>query len=224
MSAKVKLMGRKRGMMQLFDDQGHAVACTVIYVEPNVVTQIKTKDKEGYNSLQLGCEKVVVNDPRTIQNRLTKAVIGHYKKHDVEPRKHLAETPLKSVEHYSLNQEINVTEFADVTYVDVIGISKGKGHQGVMKLHNFSGGRASHGSSFHRKHGSTGMRSTPGRVYPGMKMSGHMGAEQVTTQNLKVVKIVEEENVIIVRGAVPGAVGALVTIQESKKRPSTKRK
>jgi large subunit ribosomal protein L3 len=219
----LKLMGKKRGMMQLFDDQGNAVVCTVIQAEPNIVTQIKTKENDGYNALQLGFEKVVAKDPRRQEARTKKPQRGHFAKAGVTPRKYLAESRIEDTTAYSLGQELGVNVFSDVSFVDATATSKGKGYQGVMKRHNYAGGPASHGSSFHRHAGSTGMRSTPGRGLPGGKKAGHLGNEQVTVQNLKVVMIKEEEHLIVLKGQVPGPRNGLVYLSQSVKRQASKK-
>lgn len=209
----LNLMGKKKGMTRLFDEKGDLVVCTVIQAEPNVVVQIKTMEKDKYSALQLGAFKI---SPSKLKN-VTKPLKGHFAKNKVEPRAFLAESPMKEGE-YQVGQEIDISYFSTGEYVDVIGTSKGKGFQGVMKRYHFSGGPASHGSGFHRTHGSTGMRSTPGRVLPGMKMAGHMGHEQVTVENLKVVKVDLEHNVLFVKGAIPGARDGLVYVSKSKKK------
>ena len=219
----LKLMGKKRGMTQRFDDSGNLVVCTVIHAEPNIITQIKRKESDGYNALQLGFEKIVTVDPRTIQKRVTKQLLGHFQKASVEPRRYLAEARLDNVEAYSVGQELGVTVFSEVVFVDVSGVSKGKGYQGVIKRHNFKGGPAAHGSSFHRHGGSTGMRSTPGRCLPGQKKAGRMGGEHVTVQNLRIVGIDEGRNLIIVEGAIPGPRGSLVSVAPSKKKQNKKK-
>lgn len=220
----LKLMGKKRGMTQIFDDVGNVVVGTVIEVEPNVVTQIKSKENDGYTAIQTSFEKVKVKDPRTLDRRTTKPLRGHYKKASVEPRKYLTESRLENVEEYSVGQELTVGLFSDVAFVDATGISKGKGYQGVMKRHNFAGGPASHGSGFHRHAGSTGMRSTPGRGLPGGKKAGQMGNEQVTVQNLEVVKVFEEDNIIVVKGQVPGARNGLIYLSKAVKKTNAKKK
>ncbi len=214
----LKLMGKKRGMMQLFDDKGNAVVCTVIQVEPNVVTQVKTKETDGYIALQLGFDKVAGKTQYTIDARTPKPQRGHFKKAGVEARRHMVESRLLSTENFSLGQEIGVDAFNGIEYVDATAISKGKGYQGVMKRHNFAGGPASHGSSFHRHAGSTGMRSTPGRGLPGGKKAGQMGNERVTVQNLRVVKIDAENHLILVNGQVPGPKNGLVYLSQAKKK------
>lgn len=217
----LKLMGKKRGMVQLFDENGNVVVCTVIEAEPNIVTQIKTKESDGYNAIQLGFEKIQAKDPRTLETRAKKPQMGHFRKSGVEPRRYLTELRVDNVEGYALGQELGVSVFAEVTYVDATATSKGKGFQGVIKLHHYSGGPAAHGSGFHRHAGSTGMRSTPGRCLPGGKRASHMGDDRVTVQNLKVVMVKEEDNLIIVKGQVPGPRDGLVYITEAKKRKNS---
>lgn len=216
----LKLMGKKRGMTRLFDDNGNHVVCTVISAEPNVVTQIKRKDKEGYEAVQLSAFKVQPSKAK----KVSKPRRGHFAKAGVEPRKHSAESRFDTVEEFQLGQEVGVGYFADIPFVDVQGVSKGKGYQGVIKRHHFAGGPASHGSGFHRHGGSTGMRTSPGRCLPGQKKAGRMGNDTVTLQSLRVVKIDEEKQIIIVEGAIPGARGGLVYITKAKKKLSQKKK
>ena len=211
---KPKLMGIKQGMMQIFDDQGNRVVCTVILAEPHVVSQIKTKESDGYTAVQLATLKVTPAKAKNVR----KPQLGHFKKAGVEPRKTLCEVRLDSVEGYQLGQELGVETFNEVQFVDVVGMSKGKGHQGVIKRHHFAGGPAAHGSGFHRHGGSCGMRTSPGRCLPGQKKSGRMGGEQVTMENLRVVKIDAEKKVILVEGAIPGCRGGLVYVTPAKKK------
>lgn len=212
------MMGKKCGMAQLFDEKGNMVVCTVIQAEPNVVTQLKTKETDGYVAIQLGAEKLTGRLPATIERRAKMPRMGHFKKAGVEPRRHLLESRVDSVEGYHLGQEIGVEAFNGAQWIDVTGISKGKGYQGVMKRHNFAGGPASHGSGFHRHAGSTGMRSTPGRGLPGGKKAGQMGNQRVTVQNLQVVKIDIENHLIVVKGQVPGPRHGLVYLTQAKKK------
>ena len=215
----LNLMGKKRGMTKIFDEEGYIVPCTVIEIEPNVVTQIKTVETDGYNAIQTAYEIVTAKDPRRKEKRSTKPLQGHYKKAGVEPRRYSTESRVESTEEYQLGQELGVAMFKETKFVDAIAISKGKGFQGGMKLHNFAGGDASHGASKdHRSLGSTGMRSTPGRCFKGGKRASHMGMDRVTVQNLKVVDVIEEENLILVRGAVAGPKNGLVTIRKAKKK------
>jgi large subunit ribosomal protein L3 len=212
------MMGKKRGMMQLFDKKGNVIVCTVIQAEPNVVTQIKTKETDGYTAVQLGFEKVKGKTQYTIEARTGKPRLGHFKKAGVESRRYLLESRIDSTDEYALGQEIGVSIFDEIEFVDAIAISKGKGYQGVMKRHNFAGGPASHGSGFHRHAGATGMRSTPGRGLPGGKKAGQMGNERVTVQNLQVVKIDPENQLIVIKGQVPGPRNGLVYLTQAKKK------
>jgi large subunit ribosomal protein L3 len=218
----LKFMGKKRGMMQLFDAQGNVIVCTVIEAEPNVVTQVKTADTDGYTAIQLGFEGIKGRDAAQREQRTSRPQLGHFKKAGVEPQRHLIESRLDKTDDYALGQEIGVDVFAPGTYVDVTAQSKGKGYQGVMKLHNYRGGRATHGSGFHRHAGSTGMRTTPGRCFPGGKRASHMGDDRVTVQNLEVVLVNREENLILVSGAVPGTKNGLVYLTEAKKKGKSK--
>ncbi len=214
----LKWMGKKRGMTRLFDESGNQIVCTVISAEPNIITQIKRQDTDGYEAVQLSAFKV---KPSKVRN-VTKSLKGHFAKAGVDPRSKSVETRVASAEEYQMGQEVSVAQFAEVPYVDIQGVSKGKGYQGVIKRHHFAGGPASHGSGFHRHGGSTGMRSSPGRCLPGQKKAGRMGGETVTLQNLRIVKIDEEKQVIVVEGAVPGARDGLVYITRAKKRQSQK--
>lgn len=216
----LKLMGKKRGMVRLFDEKGNHVVCTVISAEPNIITQIKDKESDGYTAVQLSAFKVKPSKVRNVK----KPRAGHFAKASVEPRQKSVETRVGSAEGYQVGQEVSVAQFADVAFVDVTGVSKGKGFQGVIKRYHFAGGPASHGSGFHRHGGSTGMRSTPGRCLPGQKKAGRMGNEVVTTQNLRVVKIDEEKQVILVEGSIPGARDGVVYISKAVKKTSPKNK
>lgn len=210
----LKLVGKKLGMTRVFNEKGQSIPCTVIETSPNVVVQIKTVDSDGYGSVQLGGEKVSQSKLR----RVKKPLKGHYAKAKVDPCKRLVESRVENPEEYAVGQEIKIDYFEKDSFVDVIGISKGKGFQGVMKRHGFKGGPASHGSGFHRSPGSTGMCSDPGRTLPGLKMAGHMGSARKTVEGLQVFRVDQEKNVIFVRGAVPGSKGGLVYIRRSLKR------
>lgn len=214
----LKLKGKKIGMTQRFRESGHVVACTVIEVEPNIVTQVKTEESDGYTAIQTASDKIVTKDPRTLEKRTTQAQRGHYGKASVQPHRRLMESRLPSVEGYEVGQEIAVDIFSDGDFVDVCGISKGKGFQGVQKRHNYAGGPGSHGSGFGRRPGSIGMRSTPGRVFPGKPMPGQMGNEQVTVEGLEVLSVDLENNLLVVKGAIPGPKGSWVSIRKSLKR------
>lgn len=210
----LKFMGKKKGMTRLFDEKGDLVVCTVITAEPNVISQIKRKESEGYDAVQLAAIKV---KPSKVKN-VTKPLKGHYAKAGIEARRHITESRVDNIDQYAVGQEIGASYFSGATFVDVSGVSKGKGYQGVMKRHGFAGGPAAHGSGFHRHAGSTGMRTSPGRCLPGVKKAGRMGGENVTQQSLKIFKIDEARQVIIVEGAIPGARGGLVYVSKAKKK------
>jgi len=220
---KLRLMGKKRGMIQLFDENGHSQACTVIEMQPNHITQVKTDETDGYQAVQVGFDAVETKDPRTVEKRVSKPRLGHFKKAGVKPCRYLCESFLDSVEGYELGQEIGLEKFESSPYLDVTAVSKGKGYQGVIKRHGFAGGPASHGSGFHRHGGSTGMRTTPGRGLPGQKMAGQMGNEQVTVQNLRVVLLDPVEKLILVEGSVPGPRNGLVYVSSSIKGKGQKK-
>lgn len=215
----LKLMGKKKGMTRVFDENGNLIVCTVIAAEPNVIVQVKNEDRDGYQAIQLGAIKV----PESKKKNVTKPLIGHFARAKIEPRRHLLESRIENTQDYEVGQEIGIDYFSDAKFVDVCGVSKGKGFQGVIKRHNFAGGPGSHGSGFHRSGGSTGMRSTPGRCLPGTKKPGQMGNQKVTAENLKVVSVDAEKQIILVKGSVPGAKNSLLYIRKSiKKTPSKK--
>ena len=205
------LVGRKVGMTRVFSDDGVSIPVTVIEVEPNRVSQIKTVESDGYVAVQ-----VVTGNRRA--SRVTSPMAGHYKKAGVEPGRGTWEFRVDSVDEIELGTEFKVDLFEQGQIVDVSGVSKGKGFQGGVKRHNFSMQDATHGNSLsHRAPGSIGQCQTPGRVFKGKKMAGHMGDEQVTTQNLEVVRVDTERNLLLVKGAVPGAAGGTVTVRPSVK-------
>ncbi len=206
-----KLIGKKKGMTQIFDEKGNLVVCTVIEIEPNQVTQIKTKAHDGYNAIQTASIKRRKNAPGT------KPMIGHFAKAGVEPCRIVVESRVENVDEYTLGQAITVEQFQTGDLVDVSGVSKGKGYQGVMKKYGFAGGPAAHGSGFHRHAGSTGMRSTPGRCFKGGPRPSHMGSENITQQNLEVVLVDADKNLCLVRGSVPGSRDGIVYIAHAKK-------
>lgn len=220
----LKLMGKKRGMTKLFDETGKIVVCTVIEVEPNVVTQIKTKENDGYTAIQSGFEIVNAKHEKTLAKRTGKPLLGHFQKAGVAPRRYLTETRVDNTDSFTIGQEFTVAELQDIPFVDIMSTSKGKGYQGVMKKYNFAGGPAAHGSGFHRHAGSTGMRSTPGRCLPNGPRASHMGLERKTVQNLRIVKIDAENNLLVVEGAVSGSRNALVTISKAIKKCVAKKK
>jgi large subunit ribosomal protein L3 len=206
------LIGQKKGMAQVFDKDGKVVVCTVILAEPNTVLQIKRKETHGYNGIQLGGVPMT----KSQANRAKKPIKGHFAKIQVEPCLEILESRLDEVDEYQVGQKLDVSLFADVKFVDVEGVSKGKGFQGVMKMFNMSGGPGAHGSGFHRHMGSTGMRSTPGRCFPGGKRASRMGGDRKTVQNLRVVAV--KGNLLLVEGAVPGAPSGIVYIRKAKKK------
>jgi len=206
------LVGRKVGMTRVFSDDGVSIPVTVIEVEPNRVSQIKTVETDGYVAVQ-----VITGNRRA--NRITKPMAGHYKKAGVEPGRGAWEFRVDSVDEIELGSEFKVDLFEAGQIVDVSGVSKGKGFQGGVKRHNFHMQDATHGNSLsHRANGSIGQNQTPGRVFKGKKMSGHMGAANVTTQNLEIVSVDAERNLLLVRGAVPGAKSADVIVRPASKR------
>ena len=201
------LIGRKIGMTSVFSADGKNVPCTVIEAGPCVVTQVKTVEKDGYAALQLGFGEAK-------ESRTSQPMMGNFKKAGTTPKKHLAE--FKFDEEHNLGDTISADLFADGAFVDVVGTSKGKGFQGVVKRHGFGGvGQATHGQDDRlRKPGSIGACSYPAKVFKGMRMGGHMGNERVTTQNLRVLKVIPEQNLIIVKGSVPGYNGSTVLIKK----------
>lgn len=207
----LKLVGKKKGMTQLFDKNGNAVACTLIFAEPNVVVQKKSKEVDGYNGLQMGVFSAK-------KKRISKPLIGHFSKVKLDPLSVLSETRVENIESYEIGQKVGVSSFNVGEFVDVSGVSKGKGYQGVIKLHGFAGGPGAHGSGFHRHAGSTGMRTTPGRCFPGAKRASHMGSDFITVQNVEIVAIDAENNLIAVKGAVPGSNGSVVYLKRANKK------
>ena len=202
------LIGRKIGMTSIFDENGKNIPCTVIEAGPCVVTQVRTEEVDGYNALQLGFDDKA-------DRRANKAEQGHFKKAGTAPKKKVVEFRNSEGEH-KLGDTLNVELFQEGEFVDVVGTSKGKGHQGVVKRHGFGGvGQATHGQHNRlRAPGSIGAASYPARVFKGMKMAGRMGGERVTVQNLKVVKVVPEKNLLVVKGCVPGHKNAYVTVEK----------
>jgi large subunit ribosomal protein L3 len=207
----IGLVGRKCGMTRVFTDAGVSIPVTVIEIEPNRVTQIKTVEVDGYAAVQ-----VAVGTRRP--SRVTKAAAGHFAKANVGAGRGLWELALSGADAPSLGAELSVVAFSEGQMVDVTGQSRGKGFQGVIKRWNFSMQDATHGNSLsHRAPGSIGQNQSPGRVFKGKKMAGHMGDEQVTVQNLQVVRVDAEHNVLLVRGAVPGAPGGDVIVRPAVK-------
>ena len=203
------ILGKKLGMTQIFTAEGIVIPVTVVEAGPNVVTQIKTVEKDGYSALQVGFEDAK-------EKSLNKPQKGHLAAANVL-KKHLKEFRVESTEEFTVGQEIKADVFAEGTKIDVTGISKGKGFQGPIKRHGQSRGPESHGSRYHRRPGSMGAASFPGRVFKNKKLAGHMGSVKVTVQNLEVVKIDADKNLILVKGAIPGPKGSVVTVKEAVK-------
>jgi large subunit ribosomal protein L3 len=204
------ILGRKVGMTQIYVEDGTAIPVTVIKAGPCLVVQVKTTDSDGYEAVQIG---LVEEKPAKVGQPMG----GHFKKAGVAPVRKLEEFRLDSGEELKAGDEVKASMFNEKDYVDVVGTSKGKGYQGVMKRHNFGGGRGSHGSMFHRAPGSIGSSAYPSRVFAGMRMGGRMGGERVTTKNLQIVKVDAERNLIYVRGAVPGPKSGYVAIRRAKR-------
>jgi large subunit ribosomal protein L3 len=212
MARKEGLIGRKVGMTQIFAEDGNQVPVTLIEAGPCTVVGVKTKDSHGYDALQLGF------DPK--KKNVTKPAAGLFKKLNLPPLRVLRETRLEKIDKaqaYQVGQTLTVEIFAPGELVDVMGVSKGKGFQGGVKRHGWSGGDATHGSMFHRAPGSIGASSDPSRVWPGHHLPGRMGGERRTVLNVRVVRVLPEQNLVLVRGAVPGANGGLVMIRKSVK-------
>ena len=200
---------KKLGMTQIFTEEGIVVPVTVVEAGPNVVTQVKTVEKDGYNAIQVGFEDAK-------EKSLNKPQKGHLAAANVL-KKHLKEFRVDAVEEFTVGQEIKADLFAAGEKIDVTGTSKGKGFQGPIKRHGQSRGPESHGSRYHRRPGSMGACSFPGRVFKNKKLAGHMGSVKVTVQNLEVVKVDADKNLILVKGAIPGPKGSMVTIKEAVK-------
>ena len=206
----VGMIGRKIGMSQLFDDVGRLTPVTVIEMEPNVVLDMRSEERHGYQA-------VVISAGAVKPRRLSKPKRGQFESRALDPRRHIVE--FRNWELGSgVGDTVDISIFNDILYVDIAGFTKGRGYQGVIKRHGFSGGNKTHGSKFHRAGGSTGMSATPSRVHKGTKMPGRMGQRRVTVQNLYVVRIDTESNLMMVRGAVPGISGSpLIVLKATKK-------
>ena len=202
------LLGRKLGMTQVWSDDDRLLPVTVIEAGPCVVTQVKTLKRDGYRAVQIGFGEIK-------ESKVNKPMAGHFAKGKVEAKKYLAEIRLGADDDMKVGQTITVEALEGAKHVHVTGVSKGKGFAGVMKRYNFKGGPGGHGSHFHRAPGSVGQCATPSRVFKGLKLPGHMGSETVTVKNLDVVKVDAEQNLLLVKGAVPGAKGALLTIRQA---------
>ena len=205
------ILGTKLGMTQIFDEENRVIPVTVVEAGPCVVSQIRTVETDGYNAIQIAFGEI---DPR----KVNQPVSGHFKKAGVTPRRHVTEIRMDDVSGYEVGQDVTVEIFNDVKFVDVTGTSKGKGYAGAMKRHGFAGQGAGHGNqAAHRRVGGIGAAATPGRIFKGKRMAGRMGNDRVTTQNLKVQKIDADANLILIKGAIPGNRGGIVTVKTAVK-------
>ena len=200
------IYGKKLGMTQVWTENDDLIAVTVIQAAPNKVVQVKTTETDGYEAVQMGFGYI---KPR----RVNKPMQGHFDKQGAEPKRYLREVRVENAGEYKVGDEQTVAAFADVKKVDVTGTSKGKGFAGVMKRYGFAGGPGGHGAHFHRAPGSVGQCATPSRVFKGLRLPGHMGCDTVTVKNLEVVRIDEEQNLILVKGAVPGGKNGIVRVR-----------
>jgi large subunit ribosomal protein L3 len=205
----VGILGTKLGMTQIFDEAGKSIPVTVIQAGPCHVTQIKTKPTDGYSAIQLGYQEV---KPKA----LNKPLLGHLAKSEAAPLRHLREYRSNLVSDYQIGQTLSADVFSVGQLVDICGNSMGRGFAGYQKRHNFRRGPMSHGSKNHREPGSTGPGTTPGRIYPGKRMAGRMGGKRVTVRKLTVVRVDAERNLLIIKGAVPGKPGTLLSISPAK--------
>ncbi len=204
------LIGKKVGMTQIFDEQGKVIPVTAIEAGPCTVVQVKTVETDGYNAIQLGFGDVK-------EHKVIKPVKGHYTKVNLTPKKHLREFRVDSTAEVKVGDELKADTFVAGDKLDIQGTSKGKGFQGVIKRHGQSRGPMGHGSMYHRRPGSMGSTTTPGRVFKGKRLPGHMGHVTVTIQNLEVVRVDLDKNVVLVKGSVPGANGAILKLKTSVK-------
>ncbi|ALC05002.1 50S ribosomal protein L3 [Corynebacterium deserti GIMN1.010] len=205
------ILGTKLGMTQIFDEENRVIPVTVVEAGPCVVSQIRTVETDGYNAIQIAYGEI---DPRKVNQPLT----GHFKKAGVTPRRHVTEIRMDDVSGYEVGQDVTVEIFNDIKFVDVTGTTKGKGYAGAMKRHGFAGQGAGHGNqAAHRRVGGIGAAATPGRIFKGKRMAGRMGNDRVTTQNLKVQKIDADANLILIKGAIPGNRGGIVTVKTAVK-------
>jgi len=205
----IGLLGNKIGMTQIFDESGNIIPVTILKVGPCVVTQVKTKSKDGYDSIQIGYGNVS-------SKTLTQPELGHLQKSNIQPLKYLKEFKVNETNEFEIGQILNVDSFSPGQLVNIQGKSIGKGFSGLQKRHNFSRGPMTHGSKNHRAPGSIGMGTTPGRVLPGKKMAGQLGNKITTIKKLKVIQINTEENILVIKGSVPGKPGNLLSIIPSE--------
>ncbi|MBC2889498.1 50S ribosomal protein L3 [Gordonibacter massiliensis (ex Traore et al. 2017)] len=206
------IYGKKIGMTQIFGEDDRVIPVTVIQAEPNKVCQVKTKATDGYEAVQMGFGEVR-KYKKSGEYRVNKPMKGHFEKQGTDPVRYLREVRVENASEYSVGDEQTVAAFAETKKVDVTGTSKGKGFAGVMKRYGFRGGPGGHGAHFHRAPGSVGQCATPSRVFKGLKLPGHMGVDTVTVKNLEVVRIDEDQNLILVKGAVPGGKNGIVRVR-----------
>ena len=204
------IIGKKIGMTQIFDEKGNVIPVTVIETAGNIVSQIKTVETDGYNAIQLGYGEIK-------DKHINKPEAGHFAKAKIANKKHLREFRLDDISSYKIGDEVKADIFTAGEKIDVQGTSKGKGFQGVIKRHGQHRGPMGHGSMYHRRPGSMGSTSTPGRVFKGKKLPGHMGVQKITIQNLEIIKVDMDKNVLLVKGSVPGPKGAILKIKSSVK-------
>ncbi len=205
----IGLLGNKIGMTQIFDESGNIIPVTILKVGPCIITQIKTKSKDGYDSIQIGYGKVS-------SKLLTQPKLGHLQKSNIQPLKYLKEFKVNNQYEFEIGQVLNVNTFSTGQFVNIKGRSIGKGFSGLQKRHNFTRGPMTHGSKNHRAPGSIGMGTTPGRVLPGKKMAGQLGNKTTTIKKLKIIQINSEANILVINGSVPGKPGNLLTIVPSE--------
>jgi len=205
----IGLLGNKVGMTQIFDESGNIIPVTILKVGPCMVTQVKTKSKDGYDSIQVGYGNLS-------SKALSQPELGHLQKSNIQPLKYLKEFRITETHEFSIGQVLNVDSFSPGQFVNIRGKSIGKGFSGLQKRHNFNRGPMTHGSKNHREPGSIGMGTTPGRVLPGKKMAGQLGNQITTIKNLEVIQINSKENILVIKGSVPGKPGNLLSIIPSE--------
>jgi large subunit ribosomal protein L3 len=213
---KIGLLGRKIGMTRVYDANGKATPVTVIDAGGNTILQIKSQKQDGYDAVQVGFDSQK-------ESRVSKPLLGHFKKANADPKKFVREFRLPDGTQVDADLNLSVDQFVAGEFVDVIGRSKGKGFQGVVRKHGFAGQPAAHGSKTHRRNGAVGNRSTPGRIWKNMGMPGHLGDDRVTIQNLRIAQVRPEENIILICGAVPGSNGSYVVVRPAKKKQEADR-
>jgi large subunit ribosomal protein L3 len=211
----VGLIGKKVGMTEHFNEEGNVVPVTLIKIEKNIVINKRTLEKDGYNA-------VVIGSVDLEERKVSKPVKGQFK-NNIGLKRYLKEFRVEDPSKFEIGMEVTIDALGNPEFIDVIGMSKGKGYQGVIKRHNFDGGPGGHGSKFHRHNGSTGQNTWPSHVFKGVKRAGRMGYDQVTAQNLKIYSYDKEENVLLVRGAIPGSTNGIVYINCARKKTAAKK-